>query len=143
MIIRSALGGMRPAKLVVYLVIVLATVQKYLRSPTSDNRGIDPMIEADCAQISRRAIAESTGIPRENVRRIVRELLEEGRIVEAPGGFVRQPPGFMLDPAIGSGVLKMLSGLTKTMQTLVDSKVVRINYETTGNGADAAAPSLS
>jgi biotin operon repressor len=124
--INSAFGDMRPAKLMIYLAIVLSTVQKQMRDPTPEQLGTQSFEDADCGMISRRAIAESTGIPRENVRRIVKELIDEGRIMEASRGYLRQPSGFMLSPGIVESTNNLLSGLVKTMQILIDMNVVKV-----------------
>jgi biotin operon repressor len=124
--INSAFGNMRPVKLMIYLTIVLSTVQKQMRSPSSENLGVQSFDEIEIGYISRRAIAESTGIPRENVRRIVQELIDDGRIIEASNGYVRQPPGFMEMPGIIEAVKELLQGTVKTMQALIDLRVIQI-----------------
>jgi biotin operon repressor len=124
--INSAFGDMRPAKLMIYLAIVLSTVQKQMRDPAPEKLGIKSFEDADCGMISRRAIAESTGIPRENVRRIVKELIDEGRVVEASRGYLRQPAGFMKSPGIVDATNDLLNGLVKTTQTLIDMNVIRM-----------------
>jgi biotin operon repressor len=124
--INSAFGDMRPAKLMIYLAVVLSTVQKQMRDPTAEQLGTQSFEDADCGMISRRAIAESTGIPRENVRRIVKELIDEGRIIEASRGYLRQPAGFMQSPGIVEGTKNLLNGLVKAMQILIDMNIVKV-----------------
>jgi biotin operon repressor len=82
--------------------------------------------DGDCGAISRRAIAESTGIPRENVRRIVKELIDEGRIIETTDGHVRQPDGYMQAPGVVEAVNNLVNGMVKTMQHLINLNVVQI-----------------
>ncbi len=86
-IVTEALA-MRPAKLLVFMVIIVATVQRSLRDPDfpAELHGSARMARAQVGYISRRAIAEASGLPRENVRRIVEELLEEGRLIVGPRG---------------------------------------------------------
>lgn len=124
--INASLGGMRPAKLLVYLSIVLATVQKSMRDPLFEKLGDERFDDGDCGVISRRAIAESTGIPRENVRRIVKELIDEGRIIETTDGHVRQPSGYMEAPGVVEAVNSLVNGMVKTMQHLINMDVVQI-----------------
>ena len=76
--------------------------------------------------ISRRAIAESTGIPRENVRRIIKELIDEGKIIETTDGSVRQPAGFMEAPGMVEAVVNLVNGLVRTIQLIINMNVVQI-----------------
>lgn len=79
--------GMSPAKLLVYLTISTSTIQRFMRQGdiAPDLRGSAPLDDTMVGHISRRAVAAATGIPRENVRRIIVELIAEGRVIDWPG----------------------------------------------------------
>lgn len=88
--------GMRPNKLLVYLVIVVATVQRLMRGGLPpDWLGTVRMNRGVIGYISRRGIAGATGLPRENVRRIVDELAAEDRLIFGPRGAVANKGGVM------------------------------------------------
>jgi predicted DNA-binding transcriptional regulator len=72
----------------VFLVILLATVQKVLRDPGMDpaTKDATPLLPDQRGGISRRQIAEVLGIPFETVRRHVAELLRRGMIEERARG---------------------------------------------------------
>jgi hypothetical protein len=82
---------MDPATLLVYMIVALAAVQKITRLSDIPQamRGLEPLPQHLVGCISRRAVAASSGIPREQVRRIINELLESGRLVSAERGAVR------------------------------------------------------
>jgi hypothetical protein len=88
--------GMRPNKLLVYLVIVVATVQRLMRGGLPPHwLGTARMNRGVVGFISRRGIAGATGLPRENVRRIVDELAAEDRLIFGPRGAVANKGGVM------------------------------------------------
>lgn len=99
---------MDPATMLVYMVIALAAVQKVARQAhiPAELRGLEPLPPHLVGTISRRAVAESSGIPRETARRIISNLLAEGRIVKSGRNAVRVAPdnarreGFVHVPAL-------------------------------------------
>jgi hypothetical protein len=91
--------GMRPNKLLVYLVIVVATVQRLMRAGLPPHwLGTTPMHRGIVGFISRRGISGATGLPRENVRRIVDELAAEERLIFGPRGSLANKGGVMERP---------------------------------------------
>ena len=84
---------MGPATLLIYMIVTLAAVQKVTRLPEipEELRGLNPLPPDMVGCISRRAVAASSGIPREQVRRIINELLESGRLIPAGRNAVRVP----------------------------------------------------
>lgn len=123
-IVTEALA-MRPAKLLVFMVIIVATVQRSLRDPDFpvELHGSARMARAQVGYISRRAIAEASGLPRENVRRIVEELLEEGRLIVGPRGGVANRGGLLEAQAVQEGIYRLLAEQAKTAQRLFDAGV--------------------
>lgn len=82
--------GLPPAKLVVFLTVATASVQRYVRRTdiSEAERGAGAMRPEDLGMISGRAVAEATGMPRETVRRMLVELVDEGLLVRRPQGRV-------------------------------------------------------
>ncbi len=72
---------------VVYMAVISAAVGHFQRNP--DLRGrysdVSPLPTEHVLGISRRAIADSVGLPRETVRRKITALIEAGFIVEDEG----------------------------------------------------------
>jgi hypothetical protein len=72
-------------ELTIFLVVTIAGIQRLVRVPDMPEayRGFEPLPTALVGLISRRAIAEATGIPRETVRRTVNDLIRRGHLVAA------------------------------------------------------------
>lgn len=82
--------GLRPTHAIVYLTVVTASIQRYVRRPGLEEkyRGIEPLPADALGSISRRAIASAAGLPRETVRRVVNDLLASGYLGEVENGGV-------------------------------------------------------
>lgn len=82
---------------VIYIAVACASVSGALRDPAVQARlnAGEPVPDDMRQPVSRRAIAESTGLPRETVRRKIAVLVEKGFLVEDGGG-VRTPPDPLL-----------------------------------------------
>jgi hypothetical protein len=82
--------GLAPAKLLVFLTVATASVQRHVRRTDLPQivRGCGPMQADDVGMISGRAVAEATGMPRETVRRMLVEMVEEGLLERRPQGRV-------------------------------------------------------
>ena len=120
---------MRPAKLLVYLVIVTAAVQRVLRDPDLPEgwHGTARMPRAVIGYISRRAIAEATGLPRENVRRIVAELIAEDRLLIGPRGAVANKGGLLESQRLLDSLHALLTENARIAQRLVDSGALKLS----------------
>lgn len=86
---------LNPTELLIYLTICVGNVQKLMRE-----RSIPEGFSATATlprewvvPISRNAIASSTGLPRETVRRQVQKLIERNLLIEDERGGVTPPPG--------------------------------------------------
>lgn len=86
---------LRPEACEVYLVILLATVQRFVRSqptdPTFLTRAVLPLELS--GSISRRRIAEALNIPLETVRRHVDAQKQRGIVIEISRGKLSTPGG--------------------------------------------------
>jgi hypothetical protein len=78
--------------LTIYLAVVLASVGAASRDPQTRARyaGQEPLPDELLRSVSRRAISESTGLPRETVRRKIMKLIADGHLIEDGDG-VRPP----------------------------------------------------
>jgi hypothetical protein len=119
---------MRPAKLLVYLTICIAAVQRVIRDPAlpEDWRGTERMPRAVIGYISRRGIAAATGLPRENVRRIVDELLAEDRLLTGPRGAVANKGGLLESRRLLDALQQLLGEQARTSQQLADAGVLKV-----------------
>jgi len=108
--LQSALG-MRPEEFQVFLVIVLGTTQRFVRSaaPAPEFLTRAPLPAALAGYVSRRRIADVLGVPLETVRRHVRRLLSCGLVVERRRGRLTTPGG-TLKRLAGHGVPAGLLG---------------------------------
>jgi hypothetical protein len=79
----------------VYLAVITAGSGRLLRDPELQALYGDgePFPAEARAGISRRAIADSLGLPRETVRRKIARLIERDRIFERDGLIAAHPPG--------------------------------------------------
>lgn len=112
---------MRPAKLLVFLTIVTATVQRTMRHDAlpEDLRGIVPMARTFINYTTRRAIAEATGLPRENVRRIVDELMKEGLLITDARGRIANKGQILARPGVVGALQAMLEEQAKVADMLL------------------------
>ncbi len=80
--------GLRAEEYQIFLLIVLSTVQRFVRNPRPDESLLDrtPLPAEAAGSISRRRISETLDIPFETVRRSVANLLTQGMIVERRRG---------------------------------------------------------
>lgn len=111
---------MKPASALVFLTIMLAGSQRFVRrSPIQDEfRGIAPLPREEVIPISRRALASATGLPRETVRRIVAELIASGDVTEVGRKGVITRFGELLSPRSHRVVELLASEYVQTFETL-------------------------
>jgi biotin operon repressor len=124
---------LRPDACQIYMIIAVSAVQKYAREPSGGaHDGVDPLPLQMSGSVSRRRIAEITGIPRETVARHVRHLIERGLVVEVGSGKLVTPPGLLRD--IGPTGLpdRLVAEFTKVAQRLAGLGVVRIETRAVG-----------
>lgn len=93
----EAFPGDRIETVLVFLTIAAASARAYFTRDDLDP--YDAISDDDRRPISRRAVAESSGLPRETVRRIIAGLIADGRVAEADGG-VRTVRAHMTSPAM-------------------------------------------
>ena len=121
--------AMRPAKLIVYLSIIAATVQKVMRAPTPSEafRAAAKIAPDNFGYISRRAIAAATGLPNENVRRLVNELIADGLVTVGPSGGVRNTGGNLQNARVLAALKQLFAEHLRLHQIFLDAGAVEIN----------------
>ena len=128
-IIRGVLS-LPPAKVLVFLTIVVGTVQKLMRKtelPAYLN-GTAPIPRAMFGYISRRRIAASTGLPRENVRRIVDEfLLHNMLITNSRGAVANTNRGELMSrPEVIVGIEHLVREIALVAEKLIEAGVIEV-----------------
>jgi biotin operon repressor len=122
--------------------IAVATVQRYARAPGDGaHSGPDPLPPTLSGTISRRRLADASGLPRETVARHVRQLLERGLVVEHGHGKLATPPG-LLKAVTPTGLLDRMAGeATALANRLMRLGVLRLEADDDASaGAQASAP---
>jgi biotin operon repressor len=101
---------MPPTKLLLYVTILVAAVQKVMRSGELPEplRGTAVLPIELTGFISRRGLASATGVSRETVRRYVSEMLDEGLLITGTRGRVAAQPGILAQPHIQNCLYAML-----------------------------------
>lgn len=119
--------GMRAEEYQVYLLIVLTTVQRFVRSNDADTTylGRTPLPSDHSGSISRRRISEVLGIPLETVRRIVARLLECGLIVERRRGSLSTPGGTLESLGADATPEKIVRRFINTVNTMIRIGAIR------------------
>jgi hypothetical protein len=119
--------GLKPVQALIVLTVAISTVQKYMRQPVPDPayRASVPLPDTLSGGISRRAIARSTGLPTETVRRCVEELVAIGRLEILSAQMVRTPPGSILWLA-GEQLETMVAAVGRQADALTRAGVLEI-----------------
>lgn len=82
--------AMRPLEFQIFMVIAMASVQRFMREAGHEKpyRDATPLPAEYRGSISRRRIAETLDLPLETVRRNVARLIERGEVIEAGRGLL-------------------------------------------------------
>lgn len=126
-ILSNALN-MKPTKMLVFMTVVTATVQKFMRQrefPTA-LAGTEPLSRDFIGYISRRAIAEATGLPRETVRRVIIDLEKDGLLVFGPNGSVANKGQILARPEIVESLRLLSHEISATAEKLINLEIVTI-----------------
>ena len=91
--------GLRPDACQIYMLVAVTAVQRYARAPDAAHVGAGPLPRGVTGTVSRRRLADASGLPRETVARHVRHLIERGLVVEHGRGRLSIPPGLLRDLA--------------------------------------------
>jgi DNA-binding MarR family transcriptional regulator len=121
---------MKPAELQVFMIIGAAGLQRFvrLRPLPLEHTGDDPLPTTFLSGISRRQIAELTGLSRESVRRTVLRLLERGLVVEPSRGLLAHTPGMLQKGSTVFHPEEMVRPYVSMVEQLIRMGVVRIQH---------------
>jgi hypothetical protein len=127
-----------PTELLIYVTVAVANVQKLTRE-----RAIPPGFAASeilprewVVPISRHAIATSTGLPRETVRRQICKMLDAGILIEDARGGVTLPIGVIKDRGLEPLLEGILTEFARTAEALLRLGVIDVQER---NGFTSAA----
>lgn len=101
--------AMRPLEFQVFMVIAMATVQRFMRESQPEAAYVDatPLPTRLRGTISRRRIAETLDLPFETVRRTVARLLARGAVIESGRGLLSTGGGTLQRASEGGAVARM------------------------------------
>ena len=102
---------MRPATATVFLTIIQAS--SLCGQGADESSDASPSTERGAGAISRRSVAAMTGLPRETVRRIVVELIQEGLVVDVRQAGVKLSGGARLSRDVTDIVEKLAAEMSR------------------------------
>jgi len=120
--------GLRAEEYQIFMLIVLSTVQRFVRNPGTEVTllGRTAMPPEASGSISRRRISETLGIPFETVRRTTASLLARNMIVERRRGCLSTPGGTLSrlsEDALPERIARRLLSVSNTMARLGAAKL--------------------
>jgi biotin operon repressor len=126
--ILSAALNMKPVKMLVFMTIATATVQKFMRQREIPDElvGTQRLSRDFIGYISRRAIASATGIPRETVRRAILELENDGLLISGPNGSVANKGQILDRPEIVEALRLLTQEISSSAEKLVNLDILQI-----------------
>lgn len=85
-----------PSEYLIFSVVACGNLQREMRQRPLREGVLDPVADNDAnVPMSRRRIAEATGLPRETVRRAVQKLMDRGLLMESSDGYILVPVGLI------------------------------------------------
>jgi hypothetical protein len=118
---------LRPAEMLVFDLVALSSVQRNFRTVRDLDDHTDdlhPSNEAN-GRISRRRIADATGLPRATVGRILERLMKRGMIVEVARGELQVPVGVALQGPYACDLDELIHPVVVMMDQLFRLGIVR------------------
>ncbi|MBL0924926.1 MAG: helix-turn-helix domain-containing protein [Sphingomonadaceae bacterium] len=118
---------LRPSELLVFDTIALASVQRTFRTVRRLGPDTTDLKLTDAANgtISRRRIADTTGLPRATVGRILDRLMARGMVVEVARGRLQVPVGVVLQGQFACDLEEMFAPIILMMDQFVRLGIVR------------------
>ena len=117
-----------PTEYVVFSVIACGNLQRRMRELGALSTNVFDHLPSNETNVpmSRRRLAEATGLPRETVRRIVARLLERGLLIQSPDGMVMVPVGLIRGPGSANWQHQLIMGpVLGMMQSLLNLGAIR------------------
>lgn len=126
-ILSNALN-MKPTKMLVFMTVATATVQKFMRQREVplELSGTQQLSRDLIGYISRRAIAEATGLPRETVRRAIMELEKDGLLIFGPNGSVANKGQILARPEIVESLRLLAHEISSSAEKLFNLSILQI-----------------
>jgi len=117
--------GLDAASILILATINNASVQRTIRQPEDANihttdEGLDPVY---FHSISRRAVAEATGLNRELVRRKINQMIEAGIVQEDEDGV--KTMNVVLHPKVGKSVRSFVAAHAHATNQLIKEDILR------------------
>ncbi len=118
-----------PTELLIYLTVCVANVQKLMRERSiPDGFTATEILPREwVVPISRNAIASSTGLPRETVRRQVEKMISRGLLIEDDRGGVTPPPGMIAILGLEPMLEPLITEFTKTAEQMLRIGVIEVH----------------
>ena len=120
-----------PIELLIYSTVSVANVQKLMRERSIPQKfaGTEILPREWVVPISRNAIATTSGLPRETVRRHVARMIESGLLIEDPRGGVTLPVGVIQDRGLEPFLEGMLTNYARSTEELLRIGAIRIESD--------------
>ena len=120
--------GLRVEEYQVYMLILMSSVQRYVRGTEGDPlyKSSAPLPDEFSSSISRRRISEVLDIPFETVRRIVNDMLARGLIVEPKRGAIMTPRGTLQKMSESGKHEQLIRRFVATANTLVRLEAIDV-----------------
>lgn len=117
--------GLDPASLLILATINNASIQRTLRARDGMDihRGMESIDETHFHSISRRAVAEATGLSRELVRRKINAMIATGLVKEDKDGV--KTMNVVANPKVASSVRKMVVTHMNAINLLIAEDIVQ------------------
>ena len=122
------LYGLRPVDLLIFNVVALASVQKTVRDVRALDLATHDISPDDFLNgtISRRRIADVTGVPRTTVARALVRLIAREMVVERGRGQLQVPVGVALQGRFNANIEQLYAPVIQLFDQLMRMGVVRI-----------------
>lgn len=126
----SAHEGSNPTVVLIYCTVSVGNIQKLMRerSVPQPFAATEVLPRDRVVPMSRSAIAATTGLPRETVRRHIAQMIASGMLVEDPRGGVTVVPGAIRDRALEPLLEPMLTEFARTAETLLRAEVIATSH---------------
>ena len=123
--------GLRAEEHQVYLLVVVATVQRFAQSSDAGSASVDraPLPVELSGGISRRRISEVLGIPLETVRRTVARLLDRGLIEERSRGKLSTRGGTLQELSEDATPERIVRRFISTINSMIRVGAITITEE--------------
>lgn len=116
------------SKVLIMHAVGVATVSRLMSRPEAESyENVASVIPPEMqVPVNALSIADSTGIPRETVRRKIKELIVDGFLVEDERGGYRMKPGALVEHDVLSIYLDHLQSLTTLLNRSIEAGLLRI-----------------